>query len=31
MIDAYIDMKMNDVQELRMRPHPIEMELYYSV
>jgi glutamine synthetase len=31
MIDAYIDMKMEDVQQLRMRPHPIEMEMYYSV
>jgi len=31
MIDAYIAMKMEDVQQLRMRPHPIEMEMYYSV
>jgi len=31
MIDAYIAMKMEDVTELRMRPHPIEMEMYYSV
>jgi len=31
MIDAYIEMKMEDVQQLRMRPHPIEMEMYYSV
>ncbi|MDQ6956879.1 MAG: hypothetical protein Q9M21_06750 [Mariprofundaceae bacterium] len=31
MIDAYISMKMEDVTELRMRPHPIEMEMYYSV
>ncbi|MFZ5698985.1 MAG: type I glutamate--ammonia ligase [Pseudomonadota bacterium] len=31
MIDAYIDLKMNDVQRLRMTPHPIEFEMYYSV
>jgi glutamine synthetase len=31
MIDAYIDMKMEDVTQIRMRPHPIEMEMYYSV
>jgi len=31
MLDAYISMKMDDVQQLRMRPHPIEMEMYYSV
>jgi glutamine synthetase len=30
MIDAYIELKMEEVTELRMRPHPIEMELYYS-
>ncbi|MDQ6987409.1 MAG: glutamine synthetase, partial [Mariprofundaceae bacterium] len=31
MIDAYIELKMEEVTELRMRPHPIEMEMYYSV
>ena len=30
MIDAYIELKMEEVTEVRMRPHPIEMELYYS-
>ena len=30
MIDAYIALKMEEVNEVRMRPHPIEMELYYS-
>lgn len=31
MIDAYIELKMEEVNEVRMRPHPMEMELYYSV
>lgn len=31
MIDAYIKLKMEEVNEVRMRPHPMEMELYYSV
>jgi len=31
MIDAYIELKMEEVNELRLRPHPIEFELYYSV
>ncbi|MDQ6991914.1 MAG: type I glutamate--ammonia ligase [Mariprofundus sp.] len=30
MIDAYIALKMEEVNEVRMRPHPKEMELYYS-
>jgi len=30
MIDAYIALKMEDVNAVRMRPHPKEMELYYS-
>ncbi|RME87708.1 MAG: type I glutamate--ammonia ligase [Zetaproteobacteria bacterium] len=29
-IDAYIALKMEEVNELRLRPHPIEFELYYS-
>jgi len=31
MIDAYIELKMEEVTEIRMRPHPLEFELYYSV
>jgi glutamine synthetase len=31
MIDAYIDLKMEDVQRIRMTPHPIEFDMYYSV
>ena len=30
-IDAYIDLKMEEVNRLRMAPHPIEFEMYYSV
>jgi len=30
MIDAYIALKMEEVTELRMRPLPIEMQMYYS-
>lgn len=30
MIGAYIDLKMNEVQRLRMTPHPVEFEMYYS-
>ncbi|RFA30663.1 type I glutamate--ammonia ligase [Alkalilimnicola ehrlichii] len=31
MIDAYIGLKMEDVQQLRMTTHPLEFDLYYSV
>nr|WP_100266541.1 type I glutamate--ammonia ligase [Mariprofundus ferrinatatus] len=31
MIDAYIELKMEELNEVRMRPHPKEFELYYSV
>ena len=31
MIDAYIALKTEEVDELRLRPHPYELELYYSV
>ena len=31
MIDAYIDLKMEHVQRLRMSTHPAEFDLYYSV
>ena len=30
-IDAYIKLKMAEVEELNNRPHPIEFENYYSV
>jgi glutamine synthetase len=31
MIDAYIDLKMQDVTKIRMSTHPLEFELYYSL
>ncbi len=31
MIDAYIDLKMEDVQRLRMTTHPVEFDMYYSL
>jgi glutamine synthetase len=31
MIDAYIELKMQDVQRIRMTPHPVEFDMYYSV
>jgi len=31
MIDAYIDLKMEEVTQLRMSTHPVEFDLYYSV
>lgn len=31
MIDAYIELKMEDVNQVRMVPSPVEFELYYSV
>ena len=30
-IDSFIDLKMNDVTSIRMTPHPIEFDLYYSL
>jgi glutamine synthetase len=30
-IDAYIDLKMEEVQLMRMTTHPVEFDLYYSV
>jgi glutamine synthetase len=30
-IDSFIDLKMNEVTTLRMTPHPVEFDLYYSV
>ena len=29
-IDAYIDLKREDIQKLDMTPHPVEFEMYYS-
>ena len=31
MIDGYINLKMEQVQRLRMATHPVEFDLYYSV
>ncbi|MCH8504109.1 MAG: type I glutamate--ammonia ligase, partial [Ectothiorhodospiraceae bacterium] len=30
-IDAYIELKMDEVQRLRMTTHPVEFDMYYSV
>jgi glutamine synthetase len=30
-IDAYIDLKMRDVERLSMATHPVEFDMYYSV
>ena len=30
MIDAYLDLKMQEVQRMRMTPHPAEFDMYYS-
>ncbi len=31
LIDAYIDLKMQNVTRLRMAPHPVEFDMYYSL
>lgn len=31
MINAYIDLKMEEVQKLNMTPHPVEFQMYYSL
>lgn len=31
MIDAYIDLKMQEVQRFRMAPHPVEFDMYYAL
>ncbi len=31
MLDAYIELKMQEVTRLRMTPHPVEYDLYYSL
>ena len=30
-IDAYIGLKMQEVQRYRMSTHPVELDMYYSV
>jgi len=31
MIDAYIELKMEEVTRLRMTTHPVEFDMYYSL
>ncbi len=31
MIDAYIELKMEEIERFEMTPHPVEFDLYYSV
>jgi glutamine synthetase len=31
LIDAYIDLKMENVTRLRMATHPVEFDMYYSL
>jgi len=31
MIDAYIDLKRQEVTRMRMTPHPIEFDMYYTL
>jgi glutamine synthetase len=31
MLDAYINLKMEDVTRFRMTTHPIEFDMYYSL
>jgi glutamine synthetase len=31
MIEAYIELKMEDVARFEMTPHPVEFDMYYSV
>ena len=31
MLDAYIELKMSEVNKLRIQPHPVEFEMYYSL
>ena len=29
-IDAYVDLKLEEIDRYRMMPHPIEFDMYYS-
>ncbi|AFK62479.1 type I glutamine synthetase [Advenella kashmirensis WT001] len=31
MLDAYVELKMQEVTRLRQTPHPVEYDLYYSL
>jgi glutamine synthetase len=31
MLDAYIELKMGEVTRMRMAPHPVEFDMYYSL
>jgi glutamine synthetase len=31
LIDAYIELKMEEVTRLRMSTHPVELDMYYSL
>jgi len=31
MIDAYLELKMAEVERFEMTPHPVEFDMYYSV
>jgi glutamine synthetase len=31
MIDAYLELKMAEVERFEMAPHPVEFDMYYSV
>jgi len=31
MLDAYVDLKMQEVNRLRMTTHPVEFDMYYSL
>ena len=30
-LDAYIDLKMEEVERLQLHPHPVEFDMYYKV
>ncbi|HES75485.1 MAG TPA: hypothetical protein ENO09_00605, partial [bacterium] len=31
LIDAYIELKQGEIQRVRMAPHPVEFDMYYSL